>query len=256
MASPYSSRYYEGLKEDSAASARETVPLVLGMVPARSVVDVGCGSGTWARAYADAGCSVLGIDGDIVRPEQLLIPVESFQRANLAQPLRLDRTFDLVNCLEVAEHLDGSRADGFVADLARLGDAILFSAAVPGQGGTHHVNEQWASYWISRFQSQGFTALDAIRPQLWDNPKVAWWYVQNAFLFIRTSRLGDFRQALAHRPGASAGLRSRHRAVRNVPAHAEGGRSRAAHLPRQGAQASARRLNRIRAQADSITTLV
>ncbi len=197
MASPYSSRYYEGLKEDSAASARETVPLVLALVPARSVVDVGCGSGTWAKAYADAGCSVLGIDGDIVRTEQLLIPVDSFQRANLAQPLQLNRTFELVNCLEVAEHLDGSRADGFVGDLARLGDAILFSAAVPGQGGTHHVNEQWASYWIAKFESHGFTALDSIRPQLWNNPRVAWWYVQNAFLFIRTSRLGEFPKAVA-----------------------------------------------------------
>ena len=67
MASPYSSRYYEGLKEDSAASARETVPLILGLFPARSVVDVGCGSGTWARAYLDAGCDVLGIDGNIVQ---------------------------------------------------------------------------------------------------------------------------------------------------------------------------------------------
>lgn len=195
MASPYSSRYYEGLKEDSAASARETVPLVLQMAPARTVVDVGCGSGTWARAYADAGCTILGIDGDIVQADQLLIPAQSFQRANLAQPLKLDRTFDLVNCLEVAEHLDGSRADGFVDDLTRLGDAIFFSAAVPGQGGTHHVNEQWQSYWSTKFESHGFTTLDCIRPQIWDNTKVAWWYVQNALLFVRTSRLSDFHKA-------------------------------------------------------------
>lgn len=197
MSSPYSSRYYEGLKEDSAASARATVPLIRRLFPARTVVDVGCGSGTWARAYADAGCDVLGIDGDIVRPEQLLIPAEKFRRANLAEPLRLDRRFDLVNCLEVAEHLPPARGEGFVADLCRLGDVVIFSAAVPGQGGTHHVNEQWPSYWIPFFRSQGFAPLDCLRHQLWGNGGVAWWYVQNVFAFVKETRLGEFPEAVA-----------------------------------------------------------
>lgn len=197
MSSPYSSRYYEGLKEDSAASARETVPLIRRLFPARSVVDVGCGSGTWTRAYADAGCDVLGLDGDIVRPEQLLIPAENFRRANLAEPLRLDRRFDLVNCLEVAEHLPPARGESFVADLCRLGDVVIYSAAVPGQGGTHHVNEQWPSYWIPFFRAQGFAPLDCLRPQLWGNGRVAWWYVQNVFAFVREARLGEFPEAVA-----------------------------------------------------------
>ena len=86
--SAYSTRYYEGLKEDSAVSAREVVPLLLGLVPAKSVVDVGCGSGTWAQAYAQAGCEVLGIDGEIVQVDQLLIPGDRFLRKDLAQRCR------------------------------------------------------------------------------------------------------------------------------------------------------------------------
>ena len=197
MSSPYSSRYHEGLKEDSAASARETVPLVLRLFPSRTVVDVGCGSGTWTKAYADAGCDVLGIDGDIVRTEQLLFPADKFRRADLAAPLRLDRRFDLVNCLEVAEHLAPARGESFVADLCRLGDVVFFSAAVPGQGGTHHVNEQWPSYWIAFFRVHGFVPLDCLRHRLWGNDKVAWWYVQNAFAFVKGSRLADFPEAVA-----------------------------------------------------------
>ena len=131
MSSPYSSRYYEGLKEDSAASARAVVPLILQLFPARTVIDVGCGSGTWARAYLDAGCEITGVDGHVVQPDQLLIPVDRFQRRDLAQPLALDRRFDLVNCLEVAEHLDPSRGPTFAADLCKLGDVVVFSAAVP-----------------------------------------------------------------------------------------------------------------------------
>ena len=195
MALTYSSRYYEGLKEDSAGSARATVPIILQLFPAKSVVDVGCGSGTWAKAYLDAGCQVLGIDGSYVQEDQLVFPQEHFRRHDLTQPLRLDQHFDLVNCLEVAEHLPESRASGFVSDLCRLGDVVVFSAAVPGQGGTHHVNEQWPSYWQPKFRDQGFVPLDCLRPQLWSNSQVAWWYVQNAFVYVKEARLAEWDRA-------------------------------------------------------------
>ncbi|HTI68902.1 MAG TPA: methyltransferase domain-containing protein [Candidatus Limnocylindria bacterium] len=195
--SAYSTRYYEGLKEDSLGSARAVVPLIVSLFAPKTVVDVGCGSGTWAKVYGENHCEVLGIDGQIVQTDQLLIPAERFLRRDLAQPLSLDRTFDLVNCLEVAEHLDASRADSFVADLCRLGDVIVFSAAVPGQGGTHHVNEQWPSYWLPKFASHGFVALDCLRHQIWGDPQVAWWYVQNAFAFVKKTRLADFAKAAA-----------------------------------------------------------
>ncbi len=195
MSAPYSTRYYEGLKEDSAASARVVVPLILRLFPSRSVVDVGCGSGTWTRAYLDAGCDATGIDGSVVQTDQLLIPPDRFQRLDLAQSLPAGRRYDVVNCLEVAEHLDPARGPSFVADLCRLADVVVFSAAVPGQGGTHHVNEQWPSHWIPLFRAQGFAPLDCLRWQIWENGEVAWWYVQNLFAFVRENRLSDFPAA-------------------------------------------------------------
>ena len=197
MASPYSARYYEGLKEDSAASARAVVPIALQLFPARSVVDVGCGSGTWTRASLDAGCDAIGIDGHVVQHGQLLFPPDRFHRRDLSRPLSLPNRCDLANCLEVAEHLAPSRAPSFVSDLCNLADVVLFSAAVPGQGGTHHVNEQWPSYWIPLFERQGFTPVDCFRWQLWDRDEVAWWYVQNLLAFVRTPRLPDFPAATA-----------------------------------------------------------
>lgn len=193
----YSARYYQGLRGLSEASAREVVPLVLRLFAPKSVVDVGCGSGAWARTYRDAGMQVFGIDGFHVRPEQLLIAPEEFERHDLTQPLHLKRRFDLVNCLEVAEHLPGVRAEEFVADLCRLADVVVFSAAVPGQGGTHHNNEQWPDYWIARFERNGFQALDCLRGELWQNEKVAWWYAQNLFVFVKRGRVAEFPAANA-----------------------------------------------------------
>ena len=192
----YSAGYYQSIKEDSAQSAREIVPLILKLFAPQSVVDVGCGTGTWSRAYKDAGVRILAIDGVDVRNDQLVIDAGDFERHDLLQPLRLDRHFDLVNCLEVAEHLPAARARSFVADLCRLSDVVAFSAAIPGQGGTHHINEQWPSYWIPMFQENGFRGLDCFRPSIWNNERVAWWYAQNLFAFVKESRVSEFAEAV------------------------------------------------------------
>jgi hypothetical protein len=86
---------------------------------------------------------------------------------------------------EVAEHLTKSRAEGLVGDLTRLTDVVLFSAAIPGQGGTDHVNEQYLGYWVALFEAKGFVMLDVLRPQIWNNPRCDWTYRQNAVLFAK-----------------------------------------------------------------------
>lgn len=99
---------------------------------------------------------------------------------DLTTSLKSDRLFDLVMSLEVAEHLDAKYAETFVDSLTNFGPVILFSAAVPFQGGEHHVNEQWPSYWEELFAKKGYVAVDAIRKHIWQNPEVEWWYAQKS----------------------------------------------------------------------------
>lgn len=206
MAVHYSDRYYRRLEQGATRSARETVPLILHLFPSKTVLDVGCGIGAWLMALADEGCDVFGIDTNRVPTETLLIPRESFGAYNLEEPLRLDRRYDLVMCLEVAEHLSPGRASSLVVDLCRLGDVVVFSSAIPGQGGTHHVNEQWPSYWIDLFRERSFEPLDCIRHRLWTNTGVEWWYAQNTFAFVRSTRLADFPKAVAESRALPADL--------------------------------------------------
>jgi SAM-dependent methyltransferase len=185
----YSSAFYDQQKDGSRRSAELVVPLVAELLRPRSVVDVGCGLGTWLAAWQGLGVGdVLGVDGDWVDPARLLIPPENFRRHDLTQPLRLERRFDLAMSLEVAEHLDARHADDFVASLVGLAPAILFSAAIPGQGGTHHVNEQWPDYWRERFARHGYEIVDCLRRRIWSAP-IDYCYAQNSFLYVERGRL-------------------------------------------------------------------
>jgi len=183
---PYTEQFYKDHREGSRLSAREIVPLILALIQPKSVIDIGCGVGTWLSVFKELGCKeILGVDGDYVNREMLEIPAERFFAFDLSKPFRLDRQFDLVVSLEVAEHLPDTCAEVFVDSLTRLGPVILFSAAIPFQGGNHHVNEQWPDYWAQFFQEKDFLVIDAIRKQIWSNNNVEYCYAQNILVFAR-----------------------------------------------------------------------
>jgi SAM-dependent methyltransferase len=181
----YSGEFYAEQVGGSVRSAAAVVPILLSFLPVKSAVDVGCGVGSWAAEFLANGVpDVWGLDGDYVDRSQLRIPPNRFLARDLTQPLRSDRTFDLAICLEVGEHLPESRAREFVIDLTSLAPCVLFSAAVPGQDGTDHINEQYLPYWIDLFQTQGYEAIDPIRPLIFGSRSVEWWYQQNIVVFV------------------------------------------------------------------------
>lgn len=182
--SPYLPSFYAETRGGASRSAEVIVPLVLSWMRVRSVVDVGCGTGAWLAAFGAEGVEdMLGIDGKWLQAEQLTIPEQQFLHCDLGSPLPPQRGFELAMCLEVAEHLPEGRAAGLVRDLTRLAPCVLFSAAVPGQGGTHHVNEQPLSYWSEHFARHRYAPADLIRPLIWGDERVEWWYRQNIVFF-------------------------------------------------------------------------
>ena len=132
MTQPYTTSFYEENREGSRRSAEAVVPLVMQFVRPQSVIDIGCGVGTWLSVFKEHGVGdFYGVDGSWVDRSALEIPTERFLEEDLTGPFRLDRSFDLVVSLEVAEHIAPRYADAFVDSLSGLGDLILFSAAVP-----------------------------------------------------------------------------------------------------------------------------
>lgn len=187
---PYDAAFYSKLQSGSLSSARQVVPVLISLLEPRSVVDLGCGIGAWLTVFKENGVSdIQGIDGDHVDRKALLIPQDRFTARDLGRQLTLDRRFDLAVSLEVAEHIDASAAGTFIDSLTRLSDTIVFSAAIPLQGGEHHVNEQWPEYWRALFEARGYRLVDCLRPRFWSNQKVERWYRQNLLLYVKDEHL-------------------------------------------------------------------
>jgi SAM-dependent methyltransferase len=186
----YDQGFYSRQIDESLQSAKIVAPLVMRLAKVSSVIDVGCGLGGWLRAFSENGVSVLrGIDGTYVDTSNLYIPAECFTAVNLTEPIKTDEHFDLALCLEVAEHLPGRLSAQLVRGLTDLASIVLFSAAVPGQGGTGHVNEQWPEYWRSLFEERDFAMLDPIRPLIREDSRVKWWYRQNIVMFANKAAI-------------------------------------------------------------------
>ena len=176
----YDRQFYEQRITGSLKSAMEIIPLVLKLFPVKSIVDIGCGLGTWLRAFQEYGVSdILGIDGPPIEEPMLEIRTS----------LNLSRSYDLAISLEVAEHLGEEYATQFINTLTGASEIVLFSAAIPGQSGRGHINLQWQDYWREIFNSFGYTALDAIRPQIWGHPDVDYWYQQNTIIYCSHSMI-------------------------------------------------------------------
>lgn len=179
-------KYIHTERMHNPQAALEILPFIFKYRKPNSVIDIGCGNGSWLKACLDLGINdVKGVDGIQVENDQLNISKNDFLQHDLTKPLQLNKKFDLAISLEVAEHLPESAADNIVDILTTHSDCVLFSAAIPGQGGQYHVNEQWPEYWNHKFKAKGYLAYDIVRNEFWNNPNVFWWYKQNIIVYAK-----------------------------------------------------------------------
>jgi SAM-dependent methyltransferase len=193
----YGNHFFATADRSAAESAEVIIGLLTDQLPVGSVLDLGCGRGMWlAKWRARRAAEVIGVDGPYVEIERLHIPRSAFVPRDLSTTLSLGRRFDLVQSLEVAEHLPESAADQFVDNVVNHGDLVLFSAAIPGQGGERHVNEQPLDYWRNKFLARQYDAFDFLRPLIKEDRRVSFWYRQNILLYAHSSRAASLPAAV------------------------------------------------------------
>jgi hypothetical protein len=193
--------------------ARRCLRLIRSVVSLDTVSDFGCGIGGWLAAAKEMGAGqITGFEGDWIATSPVLIPREAIKVVDLATTiLDLRKQFTLAMTIEVAEHLPEAAAEGFITTLTSASDHIVFSAAIPGQGGSGHVNEQPLIYWVRKFWNRGYVPLDPIRPYIARDRTIFPWLRQNVVMFahydaairdpnlMRFARpLGDFSLEYRH----------------------------------------------------------
>lgn len=193
----YGDEFYKQKKMDaSLRGAFKYADLLIPLFAPNSVVDVGCGRGTWLKAFKARGATKLvGYDGTWNTQENMVDQSIAFHGVDLNEPILTSDSerFDLAMSLEVAEHLEPSSATTLIDSLTRLADVVLFGAAYTRQGGTNHINEQPHTYWAKIFASFDCLPYDLFRPIVWGDTEIPFWYQQNTFLYVRKNTPGARR---------------------------------------------------------------
>ena len=181
----YSADNYARLGAGPRQSAEQIVPLIMDLFRPTSVVDLGCGQGSWLAEFSELGVKrITGVDGDWAIPS-LQIPAEHFVAADVSQPVNLPEKYDMALCLECAHYLPNGAGEILVNSLVNLAPVVLLSAGVPFQSGTTGTNDQWPEYWKDLFERKGYVLIDCIRQTFWENEQVTYYYRQNSFIFAQ-----------------------------------------------------------------------
>lgn len=183
----YNQHFFENTIKFEGPSAKAVVDILVKHFQPKSVVDIGCGAGIYLREFEQRGIDVAGYDGSPAASTESLVG-DKVKVHDLTTPLVLDARFDLVLCIEVAEHLEEEFADTLVDTLRPLGDVLIFTAATPGQGpeSIGHINEQPHQYWIDKFLERGLAydadTTAAVRQEM-IQADVVWWVSKNLMIF-------------------------------------------------------------------------
>lgn len=181
----YNESYYKRHEIGSYESAFQILKYIKTFINFDSVIDFGCGMGTWCKALNNLNIKdFLGIDKHQYDSAYMLIPSEKYMQYDLRKPLLLSHKVDMAISVEVAEHIEFEYSNIFIENLCLCSDIILFSAAITHQGGTGHINEQSCTYWESIFNNYGYKAIDCIRPYIWNDERIEIWYKNNCVLYI------------------------------------------------------------------------
>jgi SAM-dependent methyltransferase len=159
----------------------------------QSVIEVGCGNGDLSRELAMMGVDVFALDG-YADPRFSADEKITFKKVDFNDTFALKnhvatlaKKFDVAICLEVAEHLDPSVSSVLIEVLTSVADVVIFSAAVPGQGGDGHINCRPREFWHDLFSKHNFKVVDTIREKLKEKDGVATWYRLNILDYARKS---------------------------------------------------------------------
>lgn len=191
----YGNWFFEACLDDNMKSHPVIARVLTARLGPERVVDFGCGDGSLLAQFAEAGVEGTGYefsDAGLRRCRDRGITAYQldFRDHTLPSPMAYGA---LVICLEVAEHLPPRDADFLCEVLRACGGSkwLVFSAAIPGQGGEGHLNEQPPEYWRAKLHGHGWrydAPLTQQQQAIWRDGGVMFYYWQNLQIFVRNQQ--------------------------------------------------------------------
>lgn len=185
----YDKSFYSETHENKIESFRKVASILSRHLTFETVLDIGCGSGQLLAELKQNGKDVLGCEISEAAIKRAPAGITSFQ-ADAAKPIHINRCFDLVVCIEVAEHINKRQSSRLVANCTNLGRQVFFTAAPKGQSGVGHINLQSYSFWIKLFAKQGFKHQVLLSKTLQEHMRaenVLSWIADNLMVFSSQS---------------------------------------------------------------------
>ena len=151
-----------------------------------TVYDIGCANAFLLHTFYTNGKRIQGIE--ISNNVTAFISADILENINIGDFSKARGQWDLVCCIEVAEHLEANRSEELIDTLTNLAiNQICFSAAPPSQPGIGHINCQPHEYWINLFQENNWVLdrikTDLSRKYLVNRLKIAHWLGTNIMFF-------------------------------------------------------------------------
>lgn len=184
-------------------SAKKILSVIVPLLPkVSSVLDLGCGLGAWSSVLEEQLNPKLElIDHPATPIEELLVEDKSvFKPLNLDISLPCEGQRDMILCIEVLEHFKEEVALRLHDFICNSTDLVLFSAAVPGQGGIGHINCRRHSYWHDKFSNRGFKYFDGFKSEIVHDQAIPFWLRQNLFIYYRDNYSSYFKGRANYTP--------------------------------------------------------
>lgn len=193
-AKKYTKEFFVELESNSYNSAKLVLPFVNDLLHPKSVIDIGCGTGEWLKVWnVDFGIEdIKGVEGPYIKKDLVKISPKKLAIQDLKLNYSEPRKYDLAMSLEVGEHLPKESSEELINTLVQLSDVVLFSAAIPGQEGTYHINEQYPEFWAAIFKKFNYVPVDYFREMLWRVSGIEYWYKQNMILYVHEDVLPHY----------------------------------------------------------------
>jgi cyclopropane fatty-acyl-phospholipid synthase-like methyltransferase len=151
----YNEEFFEWHVKHAREYSIKTMDWYIQKYKPMSVVDFGCGIGSYLESAFNHNLSIKGFDISEVAqkytPEKLWKYIDYYDCT-----IPMYRTLcDTVLSFETAEHISPEGTKQFVKNLAMFtGKHLLFTAAPPGQEGTGHINLRPKEFWIDQFSKE------------------------------------------------------------------------------------------------------